>query len=74
MAANTNNVTLESLKKTHGDKAEAAFREIAEVGGFGNVPVDYYGGLDVGGVLADDNTALSKAEKDRISKIIKGDK
>lgn len=41
------NVTLESLRKTHGDKAEAVFKEIAQRGGFGDVDPNYRGGLDV---------------------------
>jgi hypothetical protein len=64
------NVTVESLKKQHGDKAEQVFREIADKGGFGavgqgegSIDPNYAGGLDVAGVLADGNKALSSAEK-----------
>lgn len=70
------NVTIDSLKKQHGDKAEEVFREIAEKGGFGavgggegNIDPNYSGGLDVAGVLADGNKALSSAAKDRIAEL-----
>lgn len=70
------NATLESLKKIHGDKAEAVFREIAETGGFGSVgsgqgqiDVNNPGGLDLAGVLADGNTAISNKDKDRIAEL-----
>ncbi len=70
------NVNMEGLKKLHGDKAEAVFREIARTGGFGEpgtgpgqVSPHYAGGLDVAGVLADGNTALSSKEKEHIAKL-----
>lgn len=70
------NVNLENLKAIHGDKAESAFREIADLGGFGSVgtgqgqvDMTYAGGLDVYGVLAESNTALSKEAKRRIAKL-----
>jgi hypothetical protein len=70
------NVTIESLRKQHGDKAESVFREIADKGGFGNVgssegsiDPNYSGGLDVAGVLADGNKALTSAAKDRIAEL-----
>lgn len=63
------NPNLDSLRKIHGDKAESVFREIADLGGFGNVDVNYAGGLDVAGVLNDSNTALSSREKDRIAEL-----
>ena len=43
-------VSIESLKKTHGEKAPEIFNQIANIGGFGNVPVNYPGGLDVHGM------------------------
>ncbi len=61
------NVTIESLKKVHGDKAESVFREIADRGGFGSVPSDYPGGLDVRGVVDPANTAISESEKSKIA-------
>lgn len=70
------NVTIESLKKQHGDNAENVFREIADKGGFGSVGTgegsidpSYVGGLDVAGVLADSNKAVSKGDKDRIAEL-----
>ncbi len=63
------NVTLESLRKQHGDKAERVFSEIADRGGFGNVDPNYQGGLDVAGVLTDSNTAVSEQSKERIAEL-----
>lgn len=63
------NVTVESLKKQHGDKAAEVYKEIADKGGFGDVPMSYEGGLDVAGVLTDANTSLSSSEKDRIAEL-----
>lgn len=70
------NVTVESLRKQHGDKAEKVFREIADKGGFGevgtaegNVNPAYEGGLDVSGILADSNKAIPSATKDRIAEL-----
>ena len=70
------NVTLDSLKKIHGDKAESVFREIADKGGFGavgsgqgEIDPNYSGGLDVAGVLADGNKAIPSATKDRIAEL-----
>lgn len=71
------NVNLETLAKIHGkDKAESVLREIADKGGFGPVGTaeghihpQYAGGLDVAGVLADSNTAVSNEAKDRIAEL-----
>ena len=63
------NVTKESLEKKHGEKAGDVYREIAAAGGFGNVPEHYSGGLDLTGVLADSNSALSGKEKDHIASL-----
>lgn len=71
------NANLESLAKIHGkDKAEAAFREIADLGGFGavgnaegQISPAYAGGLDVYGVLDPANTAVSSKAKDRIAEL-----
>mgnify|MGYP001450447462 CR=1 FL=1 len=41
-------ITLETLKKTHGEAAPAVFKQIALMGGFGDVPDTY--GLDIGGL------------------------
>lgn len=40
------NVTLKSLMETHGSGAEAAFDKIRSLGGYGDVPPTYRGGLD----------------------------
>jgi len=71
------NANLESLEKIHGkEKAESVFREIADLGGFGSVgasegsiSASYAGGLDLAGVLADSNTALSGEAKDKIASL-----
>jgi len=65
------NPNLENLTELHGDsqKALSAFREIADLGGFGVVDPTYRGGLDVAGVLSDANTAVSEAAKNRIAKL-----
>jgi len=71
------NANLETLAKIHGkDKAEAAFREIADLGGFGPVGTaegqihpSYAGGLDVAGVLAESNTAVGPEAKARIAEL-----
>jgi hypothetical protein len=64
------NVTVESLKKIHGDNAPAKFREIASLGGFGHVPDHYEGGLDITSVLSDENDTVSKAHKRKIQEIL----
>lgn len=68
------NVNLENLTTLHGDKALDAMKEIADLGGFGSVgngqgQIDpaYRGGLDVAGVLSEQNSALSEKSKDRIA-------
>lgn len=71
------NANLEQLAKIHGkDKAESVFREIADLGGFGSVgvgtgsiPVDHAGGLDLAGVLAESNDAVSSKAKNRIAEL-----
>lgn len=70
------NVNLENLTTMHGDKAEHVFREIADLGGYGNIgsgtgeiSAAYAGGLDVAGVLNPANTAVSETAKDRIAQL-----
>lgn len=70
------NANLEELGKRHGDKAVEAFKEIADLGGFGNVGDGkgqvnsaYAGGLDLRGVLDPSNTAVSNKAKDRIAEL-----
>lgn len=71
------NANLESLRQRHGDNAEKVFREIADLGGYGSVGggegqihPQYKGGLDLVGVLAESNTAVSTQAKDRISELV----
>lgn len=63
------NVTVESLRKQHGDKAPEVFREIARKGGFGDVPISYEGGLDVRSVLEPDNKAFTDKQKSEIAEL-----
>ena len=73
------NANFESLMKVHGGdakKAEAAYREIADKGGFGpvgtaegQIHLGYAGGLDLVGVLDANNTAISSKDKDRIAEL-----
>lgn len=73
------NANLESLMKVHGGdqkKAEAAFREIADKGGYGpvgsgegQIHPGYAGGLDLVGVLDPNNQAVSSKDKDRIAEL-----
>ncbi len=70
------NVNFENLQQMHGEKAMDAFKEIADLGGFGTVghgqgqiSPDYRGGLDVAGVLSDANAAVSEKAKDRIAEL-----
>lgn len=72
------NANLKDLTELHGDATKGlnALREIADLGGFGTIgdgpgqinPL-FAGGLDVAGVLRDDNTAVSEAAKSRIAKL-----
>lgn len=71
-----NNVTMEALRRKHGEKAESVFRELADLGGFGSVgeseggiPLNYVGGLDIKGVLDPNNTAISEKAKARIAEL-----
>lgn len=66
------NANLEMLTKIHGDGAERAFREIQDLGGFGNSSDGlsaHAGGLDVQGVLDPANEAVSSKAKDRIAEL-----
>lgn len=73
------NVTVAKLKKLHGEKAEEVFSEIAHLGGFGEYTRDhtggidpnYAGGLDLKGVLDDNNKDVPASAKDRIRELIK---
>lgn len=64
------NANRESLEKIHGKgNASKAFEEIKDLGGFGAVPISHEGGLDLAGVLADGNTAVTSKAKDRIAEL-----
>lgn len=70
------NVTVESLRAKHGDKAEEVFREIADLGGYGdigpgqgNINLHYAGGLGILGALKEENTAISEKAKARIAEL-----
>lgn len=71
------NVNREVLEKIHGKgKAEEAFREIVNLGGYGEVGtgqgqlnVDYPGGVSVLSALRDDNTAIPEKDKARIAEL-----
>lgn len=64
------NANEESLRKIHGKgNVTKAYEEIRDLGGFGDVPLSHGGGLDLAGVLADSNTDVSNAAKDRIAEL-----
>lgn len=44
------NVTYEGLKKTHKENAADVFHQVRILGGFGDVPLNFEGGLDVAGL------------------------
>lgn len=64
------NVTVESLKRKHKENAKAVYQEIARLGGFGDVDPNHEGGLDVTGVLDEENEAVSAADKKRIAELL----
>jgi hypothetical protein len=67
------NANQESLEKIHGKgNVTAAWNEIRELGQFGDVSINHAGGLDLAGVLADSNTNISSADKDRIAELAGG--
>lgn len=58
------NVNFQILLKQHGGnfpQAKAAWERICSLGGFGQVPVTYEGGLDLGGL----RTALQESDQDK---------
>ena len=77
------NVNMESLTAMYGSEAKAleVFKEIADLGGYGNVgqgqgQVDpyYAGGLGILGALKEENTAISSAAKARIAELAQVDR
>lgn len=72
------NVNREALEKIHGkgQKAEEAFRELVNLGGYGaigtqqgQINIDYAGGLSVLSALRDENTSIPEKDKDRIAEL-----
>lgn len=70
------NVNIEKLRAMHGDRAEEVFREIADLGGYGNIgsgqgdiDINYRGGLGILGALKEENTAISEKSKARIAEL-----
>lgn len=63
------NANLENLAKMHGDRAEDVHKQIRDLGGFGDVPADYIGGLDIFGVLSPENTAITEKAKNKIAEL-----
>jgi hypothetical protein len=68
------NVTFELIKRQHGAKAPEVWKRICELGMFGNVPQEYAGGLDVGGLRHDFGGAVSEDAVKRIEDLVAGDK
>lgn len=65
------NPNRQNLTKLHGS-TEAAFKvwqELCDIGGFGSVDFNNIGGLDVAGMLREENTAIPAAVKDRIAEL-----
>lgn len=61
------NVTVESLEKKFPGEGRQRFEAIRDKGGFGVVPPDYSGGLDVGGVVAGNNLVFSDKQKSELA-------
>ena len=77
------NVNMESLTKMYGSEAKAlgVFREIADLGGYGDIGTGqgqvnpyYQGGLGILGALKEENTAISSRAKDRIAELAQVDR
>jgi len=74
---------MESLTKMYGseEKALEVFREIADLGGYGDIGTAqgqvnpyYSGGLGILGALREENTAITSAAKDRIAELAQVDR
>lgn len=72
------NVSIESLKKIHGDKASEVFAEIAQLSGAGNVTGSGFNshsdGIDLTGALDPENKTISAANKAKIQSLLKEEK
>ncbi len=56
-------MTFEQLKESHGAQAETIWRKICALGGFGDVPTSYDGGLDLTGLDGDKKKAVDNLLK-----------
>jgi hypothetical protein len=69
------NVTVEKLEEKFKGEGESRFREIASIGGYGDVHPSALdsktleGGLDILSALDDSNKALTQAKKDKIREL-----
>lgn len=77
------NVNMESLTAMYGSEAKAmeVFKEIADLGGYGDVGTAqgqvnpyYSGGLGILGALKEENTAISASAKARIAELAQVDR
>jgi len=58
--AEIKNVNLAMLRKTHGANAESIFREVTEIGGFGDIEPTHEGGLDIWGLEGETRNKILK--------------
>lgn len=64
------NANYQEMAEKHGEQeARKRMEEIRELGGYGDVPHQYVGGLDVFGALDPSNTAIDEKSKDRIAEL-----
>lgn len=64
------NANFEQMVEKHGvEEATKRLEEIRDLGGYGNVPIDYVGGFDVFGAIDPTNPAVSEKDKDRIAEL-----
>lgn len=70
------NANMTNLTERHGDNAGEVFRELASLGGYGdigggqgNIDMNYPGGLGILGALREENTAISDKDKARIAEL-----
>lgn len=65
------NANFEQLEEKFGkEEAVRRFEEIRDLGGYGNVPYDAIGGLDVFSALDPNNTGVTEKSKDRIAELL----
>ncbi len=64
------NANYESMVAEHGEKeARRRMERIADIGGYGNVPHNYIGGLDVFSALDPTNETIPEQVKDEIAQL-----